>query len=156
MKSSLFLGTLFDLQYWCQLFIKLQTISTENNAHIGAKKFNSDISGWNTSSVTDMKWMFYETTIFNGAYLKNWDVSKVTDMHEMFWECCNGGASLDLSLWDTSSVTTMKYMFYGVPEFNSDISGWDVSNVEDFQEMFYEAYAFNQDLSQWNISPGKL
>ena len=77
-------------------------------------------------------------------------------MHDMFWECCNGGASLDLSQWDTSSVTTMKYMFYGVPEFNSDISGWDVSNVEDFQEMFYEAYAFNQDLSQWNISPGKI
>jgi len=155
MKSSLFLGPFLTYSIGFNYLLNYKP-SRPEIMHIGAKKFNSDISGWDTSSVTDMKWMFYETTNFNGAYLKNWDVSKVTDMHEMFWECCNGGASLDLSQWDTSSVTTMKYMFYGVPEFNSDISGWDVSNVEDFQEMFYEAYAFNQDLSQWNISPGKI
>ena len=45
-----------------------------------------DISGWNTSSVTDMSHMLSTaaTSIYNLRYLQRWDTSSVTDMSYMF------------------------------------------------------------------------
>ena len=40
---------------------------------------NADISGWNTSSVTDMQYMFYGATSFNQD-ISGWDTSSVTIM----------------------------------------------------------------------------
>ena len=50
-----------------------------------------DLSGWNTSNVTDM------ASMFNG---------------------CSGLTSLDLSKWDTSNVTSMYSMFHGCSKLN--------------------------------------
>lgn len=41
--------------------------------------FNGDITGWNTSSVRNMKYIFYGTTSFNRDISK-WDVSRVECM----------------------------------------------------------------------------
>ena len=49
-----------------------------------ATSFNSDLSDWNVSNVTNMAYMFYSTTSFNND-LSNWDVSKVTNMNTMFY-----------------------------------------------------------------------
>ena len=45
--------------------------------------FDADISGWNTSSVTDMGFMFAQATSFNGD-ISGWDTSSVTNMENMF------------------------------------------------------------------------
>jgi surface protein len=118
----------------------------------GAVKFNSDISNWDTSSLEDMQWMFYETESFTGD-LSKWNVSKVWNMREIFYHCWEFNS--DLSQWDTSSVTSMKSMFYETPKFNSDISNWDTSKVTTFEEMFYGATSFNSDLSKWDLSSGE-
>ena len=46
----------------------------------GLQYFNSNISHWNVSNVTDMSVMFYYGS-FNQD-ISNWDVSKVTDHTE--------------------------------------------------------------------------
>ncbi len=84
--------------------------------------FNQDISGWDTSSVTDMYSMFFGT-LFNQ----------------------------DISSWNTSSLNITQFMFANTDYFNQDISSWDVSGVTDMTGMFYDATAFNQDISSWDI-----
>ena len=53
-----------------------------------------------TSSVTTMRYMFYEMPSFN-ADISNWDVSKVENFEEMFYESTS--FNQDLSKWDISS-----------------------------------------------------
>ena len=48
-----------------------------------ASAFNADISGWNTSSVTDMMQMFSGASAFD-ADISGWDTSSVTNMQWMF------------------------------------------------------------------------
>ena len=50
--------------------------------------------------------------------VSGWDTSKVTNMAGMF-EGCSSLASLDLSGWDTSGAESMVYMFDGCPSLSS-------------------------------------
>ena len=45
--------------------------------------FNGDISNWDVSNVTNMRFMFYECKSFNKD-ISNWDASNVIDMSGMF------------------------------------------------------------------------
>ena len=110
---------------------------------------NADISGWNTSSVTDMQYMFYGATSFN-QNISGWDTSSVTNMGYMFNDAT--AFNQDISSWDTSAVTTMEGLFYDATSFNQDISSWDTSKVTTMRSMFNDATAFNQDLSSWDTS----
>jgi surface protein len=69
--------------------------------------FNSDISRWDISSVTNMDSMFYSASSFN-SNISNWNVSSVTDMGYMFYGASSFNS--DISRWDVSSVTNMRYM----------------------------------------------
>jgi surface protein len=93
-----------------------------------------DITGWNTSCITNMFGMF-ESTNFNQA-IGSWDTSAVTNMAQIF----NGDTvfNQDISGWNTSSATNMNNMFAS-STFNQDISGWDVSQVTDMTGMFNNA-----------------
>jgi surface protein len=112
-------------------------------------EFNDDLSGWDTSSVTDMRNMFWNAGVFNGD-VSGWDTSSVTNMVGMFFaaRAFNG----DVSGWDTSSVTTMRGMFWSATAFDGDVSGWDTSNVTDMHAMFDGATAFSGDVSGWDTS----
>jgi surface protein len=49
----------------------------------GAAAFNADISGWDTSLVTDMSYMFQIATAFD-ADISGWDTGLVTNAVDMF------------------------------------------------------------------------
>ena len=44
-----------------------------------ASAFNGDISGWDTSNVTNMEYMFIDASVFNKD-ISGWDTSNVTNM----------------------------------------------------------------------------
>ena len=95
-----------------------------------------DLSGWDTSQVGSMGCAFYGCSSLTSPDLSGWDTSKVTDMGRMF-DGCSSLTSLDLSDWDTSEVTGMSGMFFGCSSLASlDLSGWDTSGVGGMWGMF--------------------
>lgn len=111
----------------------------------GASSFNRDLSRWDTSKVTGMAWMFQDASSFDQP-LNSWKTARVTGLSSMF-----AGASRfnqDLSKWDTSSVTDMTGVFHSATSFQGDISSWKTENVQSMDDMFY-ASAFNGDISGW-------
>ena len=94
------------------------------------------IGCWNTSSVTDMRSMFYGAIVFNQD-IGGWNTSSVTDMSYMF----NGAIQFNQNIadWNTGSVTNMSAMFNNASAFNQDIRTWDVTNVTNFFAMFTNA-----------------
>ncbi|RUA31268.1 MAG: hypothetical protein DSY77_13210, partial [Bacteroidetes bacterium] len=114
-----------------------------------ASIFNGDIGSWDVSNVTNLRNMFSNATSFNHN-IGNWDVSNVMDMSSMFAGADN--FNQDLSNWNVSNVANLNYMFSNATSFNQDIGNWFVSNVNSMTRMFYRAFAFNQDLSNWDVS----
>ncbi|WP_050342102.1 BspA family leucine-rich repeat surface protein [Olsenella sp. oral taxon 807] len=112
-----------------------------------------DLSGLDTSRVTDMSEMFRGCTSLSSLDLSGLDTSRVTDMSEMF-SVCYSLASLDLSGLDTSQVTKMIGMFEGCYSLASlDLSGLDTSRVTDMSEMFSGCSSLaSLDLSGWDTS----
>ena len=64
--------------------------------------FNQDIGDWDTSSVTDMSYMFYDNSAFNQD-IGDWDVSSVTNMYQMFRN--NSAFNQDIGNWAVDNVT---------------------------------------------------
>lgn len=114
-----------------------------------AYNFNVDISGWDVSNVTDMSDLFSGASNFNQD-INGWDVSKVTDMSGMFYH--DYAFNQNLNSWDVSHVTDMELMFTYAMGFNGDISSWDVSNVTSMYYMFDGAQSFNQNIGNWDVS----
>ncbi len=112
-----------------------------------------DLSSLNTSAVTDMSYMFYDCSKLSSLELASWDTSAVTDMGGMF-HGCSALASLDLSSLNTSAVTDMSYMFYDCSKLSSlGLASWDTSAVADMDGMFHGCSALaSLDLSRWNTS----
>ena len=106
-----------------------------------------DLNDIDVSKIKDMAHLF-EYTDFNGN-ISNWDVSSVTDMRYMFCGCKS--FNQDISNWDVSNVNNMNYMFHNCESFNQDISSWDVSSVTDMRYMFSGCKSFNQDISAWDV-----
>lgn len=109
----------------------------------------SNMGTWNTSTVTNMTFMFYDATVFNQD-IGAWNTSAVTNMNTMFSEAL--AFNQDIGSWNTASVTDMSDMFGYTTAFNQDISGWNTGAVTDMSFMFRGAGAFNQDISSWNTA----
>jgi surface protein len=130
----------------------------------GATVFNnggsSNINNWDTSTVTNMQYMFYESAF--DQPIGNWNTSAVTNMLGMFLvtnfnqdistKTVNGGQLNEYQAWDTSNVTNMSSMFEAARLFNQPIGNWDTSAVTNMNGMFSGATAFNQDIGSWNVS----
>ncbi|EPT8999260.1 BspA family leucine-rich repeat surface protein [Listeria monocytogenes] len=77
-----------------------------------------DLSGLDTSAVTNMYAMFSGCRSLEKLDVSNFDTSSVAHMQFMF-EKCSILEELDLSNFDTSSVTNMSYMFQLCPALKS-------------------------------------
>ena len=95
-----------------------------------------NISGFDTSNVTNMDSMFRGCNKLTSLDVSNFDTSKVTDMNSMFGSCW-GLTSLNVRNIDTSNVTNMSNMFYGCGKLTSlDVSNFNTSNVTNMGGMF--------------------
>ena len=81
-----------------------------------------DLTGFNTSAVTNMASMFCDCSGLTSLDLTGFDTSAVTFMGEMFRNC-SGLTSLDLTGFDTSAVTNMGNIFSGCSGLTSLILG---------------------------------
>ena len=112
-------------------------------------------SSWDTSSVTDMSFMFQNN---NYCYLRqvdvsNWDVSNVKNMNGMF-SGCYVLEQIDVSKWNTANVENMANMFAHCSQITSlDVSRWDTGKVKDMSGLFTSCYNLESlDVSGWNTS----
>lgn len=112
-----------------------------------------DLSGWDTSNVTNMYCMFYYCESLKELNISCWNTSRVTNMYCMFY-ACESLEELDLSNWVTSKVTDMSFMFsYCKLLKKLNLSGWDVSSVTNMDDMFTACESLTElDLSGWDTS----
>ena len=116
-----------------------------------------------TSLITDMSSLFFESKRKDFEGIEDWDVSNVTNMDMIF--AYMGYEDLvkyqtidfnpDLSNWNVSKVKSMNNMFAYCSNFDQPLDKWDTSNVEDMSCMFLGAKKFNQPLNDWNVSKVK-
>ena len=103
-----------------------------------------DFSGFDTSSLTDVYYMFGECRSLKSLDLSGFNTSKVTNMEGMFSGYIYDGeiticglTTLDLSSFDTSKVTSMTYMFKLCKRLTTlDLSSFDTSSVNKMEGMF--------------------
>ena len=110
-------------------------------------------SSIDSSSVTDMSYMFNGCHSLTSLDLSGFDTSNVTNISFMF-NNCSSLTSLDLSGFDTSKVTTMLLMFYNCKSLTDvNLSSFDTSRVTDFEGMFDACVSLARlDLSNFDTS----
>ena len=141
-----------------------------------------DLAKLDTSSVTNMSYMFYNAgsnaSSFSIDGLKNWNTSKVKNMSNMFCSAAYGvtsTVSIDLSNFDTQNVEDMSWMLcdFAMRTTNTvsvgDLSkkvvtvngrtytAWDTKSVKTMVAMF-SGFSWSAktvklgDISNWNVS----
>lgn len=136
---------------------------TTQKAFYGCESLRSiDLSGLDTSNVTDMSDMFRGCSSLASLDLSSFDTSNVQGMSGMF-SGCSSLASLDLSNFNTSKVNNMgaayepdkrEGMFSGCTSLASlDLSNFDTSATKCMSFMFYGCSALaSLDLSGFATS----
>ena len=112
-----------------------------------------DVSGWNTSKVTNMSWMFGQcNTLSKIVGINDFDTSKVTDMRYMF-NFCSMLDCLNISNWDCSNVTTMQVMFGQCDNLTNVYLPKKVKKIEDIGWMFILCPTLVEvDMRGWDMS----
>jgi surface protein len=90
------------------------------------------ISGWDTSSVTNVTHMFQNCTSFNQP-IGAWNTSKVTIMYNMLYNC--DAFDQDLSNWVVTGVTSASNFMAGASglsttNYDRTLSGWSSQAVQ--------------------------
>ncbi|EJE3015135.1 BspA family leucine-rich repeat surface protein [Listeria monocytogenes] len=111
-------------------------LTTQYMFQLCRKLSELDLSGLDTSAVTNIYGMFQHCSGLEELDLSNWDTSSVTNMYSMF-SSCRSLEKLDVSNWDTSSVTNMQFMFENCDSLEElDLSNFDTSSVTTMSYMF--------------------
>ena len=100
-----------------------------------------DVSGLDTSNVTDMSVYFSRTSLPNfGLFykdLKYWDTRKVTTFEAMFLGCEFATSIQGINVWDTRNVDNMNSVFAACRKLTSlDLKGWSTQSVYSMDLMF--------------------
>ena len=88
----------------------------------------NDIDVSNLDSFCKKNKGIFAETKFKYIDISNWDVSNVTNMKYMFFKC--NKFNQDISNWNVSNVTDMTGMFDGCKSFNQNLSDWNVYKVK--------------------------
>ena len=94
-----------------------------------------DLSGFNTSKVTNMQGMF-SGSHFPFIDIRHFDTSNVTNMESMFADL-HKVTSLDLSGLNVKKVSNIQYIFSGSNDLQSlNLSGWELDSITNMSFMF--------------------
>ena len=124
------------------------TYTAVNNSTIASQIANGNYNLC-TTLATYMTELFYGNSSFNSD-ISFWDMSNVTNTDRMF----QGASSFNQNIggWNTSKFYDVSGMFKSASRFNQDIGSWDTSRIANMAEMFNDASSFNQDLKGWCVS----
>ena len=114
-----------------------------------------DVTGFDTSNVTDMNNMFANCYKLKAVDFSNFDTSNVQDMSYMFL-ACYGMKEIDLCCFNTSAVINMSHMFDDCENVTHiDISKFDTSSVTDMSGMFCYCYRL-KDISVESLNTANV
>ena len=115
--------------------VRGSVIDSDWNTNVIEKLTTLTLQNWTNKNVTNMSWMFYNSTALTTLILRSFDTSKVTDMTAMF-DGCTALETLDIRGFDTSKVTSMRWMIRDCTSLETlDIRGVDTSKVTDMYGM---------------------
>ena len=137
--------------------LDVSNLDTSHVTNMSMMFYNSPLESingldkWNTSNVTDMSYLFSALPVMS-LDLYNFDTSKVTDMSGMFRLMKNIN-DLDLSSFDTSKVTNMSTMFFSNNATSiKGLNNFNTSNVTKMDSMFSSTKVTTLNLSNFNTS----
>ena len=113
-----------------------------------------DISGWDTSNVTTMAYIFSHCIKLKKIIgIENLDVSKLEKTNFMFSGCENL-VELDLTNWNPVSLQNARQMFYNCSNLKiiKNIENWQLPNIKDVSYMFCDCAKLDVDLSNWDLT----
>lgn len=88
-------------------------------------RYSYNIDKFDVSNVTDMSYLFKNSSLTDFSFLSNWDVSNVTNMESMFSGCAKRNYDDEGNLTGVTGLTDI-----------SPLSKWNVSNVRNMNKMF--------------------
>lgn len=117
-------------------YIQFDGRTSENDK--GCSKLMSlDLSGFDTSNITDMSLMFKGCSSLESIDMSNVKTNNVTNMSDMFSGCSKLTEIKGLSGFNTSNVTNMSYMFQGCNKLKSlNLSNFKTDRVNNMESMF--------------------
>jgi len=124
-----------DLNYKGRKIFDKSKIKDMSFMFFKASNISIDLSIFNTKYVENMRSLFSQFKTDKIMNISSFDTSSVTNMEYMFHY--SNIKSLDLSSFNTSLVTNMRNMFYFSRESSLDLSSFDTSLVTDMQDMFF-------------------
>ena len=108
--------------------------------------FNSPVN-FDTSSCTNLEGAFLDCTLFNQPI--NWNTQNVVSFFRCFYDCSNFNSPVTLNgLLNADNVASM---FDRCTNFNSLVTLSTPSNITNMGAMF-QSTSFNQDVSDWDVS----
>ena len=112
-----------------------------------------DLTGLDTSNMTSMTYMFYNSNSLKSINLSNFNTSKLLYANNMF-NGCTSLESLDLSNFNTSKVTNFSNMFRDCQKMKEiNLSNFDTSSATNFANLFYNCSSLTTlDLSSFNTN----
>ena len=134
--------------------IDISELDNLSSIFCGLKLEVVDISGWDTSNVTAMAYMFSRCkNLKNIIGIENLDVLKLKRANFMF-DSCENLVELDLTNWNPISLQNAWSMFYRCSNLKiiKNIENWQLPNINDVSYMFYNCAKLDVDLSNWDLS----
>ena len=112
-----------------------------------------DLTGLDTSNMTSMTYMFYNSNSLKSINLSNFNTSKLLYANNMF-NGCTSLESLDLSNFNTSKVTNFSNMFRDCQKMKEiNLSNFDTSSATNFANLFHNCSSLTTlDLSSFNTN----
>ena len=134
--------------------IDISELDNLSSIFCGLKLEVVDISGWDTSNVTAMAYMFSRCkNLKNIIGIENLDVLKLKRANFMF-DSCENLVELDLTNWNPKLLQKTRYMFCGCSNLKiiKNIENWQLPNIKDVRSMFSGCTKLDVDLSNWDLT----